>query len=480
MSKLGDLIVKLRLDGKDYQKGLKNAEAKTKGMAGQFGKIVGGIKMGWAAIGAAVVAVGGEMIRSTNKFGDAWNRTMGGAKSAWQTLKTSVMSWDFKNLGSKMKESYATGKELADTLDGVFEVENSLKLVQAKNQSQLEAYRQDLMDTNLAVEERIKAGENYLAFMKKQADTEIALRKKVRDAVINDWLSKTGVKATSGQVQEFFMGYTGEDSAVAKKYPQLANNYLMQNDQANGSVVDAIYNVLNASSQWEVENRRIIHSVRELRAELEGEKDLLEELLKVIDPVVLEDGFEAVADTINFSALDTSVDSSAVSDYVDNWEAQVNRFQELAARFRDACIYGFSDGAQYMMDALFGLEQMNAGQLLNTLLAPLADMAIREGEILIAQGVGVEACKKALESLNGYAAIAAGVALVGIGAAAKSGLQRLASGRSGASYGGEASASSSSGTFENISTELTIRVEGRLSGNDILLAGQRAQKSLAR
>ena len=69
-----------------------------------------------------------------------------------------------------------------------------------------------------------------------------------------------------------------------------------------------------------------------------------------------------------------------------------------------------------------GLEDLNAGRVVQALLTPLADMAIKEGEILMAEGVGVEACKEALESLNGIAAIAAGTALIAIGAAAKYGV----------------------------------------------------------
>ena len=85
----------------------------------------------------------------------------------------------------------------------------------------------------------------------------------------------------------------------------------------------------------------------------------------------------------------------------------------------------------------------------------------------------MEACKKALESLNGYAAIAAGVALIAVGAAAKSGLSALAKGGTSTTttsgYGGSAGSAST----QNIETEMTIHVEGRISGSDIVLAGQK-------
>ena len=149
------------------------------------------------------------------------------------------------------------------------------------------------------------------------------------------------------------------------------------------------------------------------------------------------------------------------------------------SEFRDAAISGFSDAVQELADQFAGLEEINPGKVVQALLTPLADMAIKEGEILIAQGIGVEACKKALEELNGPVAIAAGAALVAIGAAAKSGLAALAKSGAGSTatttYSG-AGASSAAQT-QTIQTEMTVYVTGRLSGSDILLSGKKTQSN---
>ena len=162
-------------------------------------------------------------------------------------------------------------------------------------------------------------------------------------------------------------------------------------------------------------------------------------------------------------------------------EEAVKKFEEAAERWKEAAIEGFSAGCQEMMNQLMGLEEFNPGAIVQALLEPLADMAIKEGEILIAEGIGVEACKKALESLNGYAAIAAGVALVAIGTAAKAGLAALAQ-----TGGGNSAASTYQGSsVQNtqttmIESELTVHVEGRISGSDIVLSGQRTVNSYNR
>lgn len=173
--------------------------------------------------------------------------------------------------------------------------------------------------------------------------------------------------------------------------------------------------------------------------------------------------------------VDIELDDDPVEEFISKYEADLQRMQDLLSDLRDAAIAGLSDAIQELNDQFMGLSEINPGKVVQALLTPLADMAIKEGEILIAQGIGVEACKKALESLNGYAAIVAGTALVAIGAAAKSGLAALAK------TGGSATATTSysSGSYaaqtQTIQTEMTVYVTGRLSGSDILLSGQKTQ-----
>lgn len=178
--------------------------------------------------------------------------------------------------------------------------------------------------------------------------------------------------------------------------------------------------------------------------------------------------------------VDIELDDDPVEEFISKYETDLQRMQDLLADLRDAAIAGLSDAIQELADQFMGLSEINPGKVVQALLTPLADMAIKEGEILIAQGIGIEACKEALEKLNGWAAIAAGTALVAIGAAAKSGLAALAKSGAGTtattSYGASAGASD----VQTIQTELTVYVTGRISGNDILLSGQKTMNGLNR
>lgn len=162
-----------------------------------------------------------------------------------------------------------------------------------------------------------------------------------------------------------------------------------------------------------------------------------------------------------------------LSQYSERLKEEIEKGEELARAFQTAVIDGFSAGCQELMDQLMGLQDINPGAIVKALLDPLAELAIKQGEILIAQGLGVEACKKALTSLNGYAAIAAGAALVAIGAAAKAGLAALASGGSATTSASTYSGASGGVNTQNVETEMTIYVEGRISGSDIVISGQK-------
>lgn len=185
--------------------------------------------------------------------------------------------------------------------------------------------------------------------------------------------------------------------------------------------------------------------------------------------------------TIKYKPLEiVPPDLSAFDAMYDKMQERKASIIALNAELEQSLISGLSASVQAFTDQLAGLEDFNMGAVAQALLTPLADMAVREGEILIAQGIGIEACKKALESLNGWAAVAAGTALVAIGAAAKSGLAALARSGAGAtattSYASAGTGSAAS-QVQTIQTEMTVYVTGRLSGSDILLSGKKTQNN---
>ena len=119
-----------------------------------------------------------------------------------------------------------------------------------------------------------------------------------------------------------------------------------------------------------------------------------------------------------------------------------------------------------------GIEGADASQVLAALLQPFASTMTQLGEMLIAQGIAIEVFKSSLKDLNGVKAIAAGTALLAIGAALTSGIKKLGSsaGSSGATASSSA-VSSSAVSNQEYKSEQTIYIKGKISGSDIVVAG---------
>lgn len=81
--------------------------------------------------------------------------------------------------------------------------------------------------------------------------------------------------------------------------------------------------------------------------------------------------------------------------------------------------------AEGIGNALSGVDNAMGGAFTSVLTA-LANLAIMVGRIAIGVAIGIEGIKKALESLNPYAALIAGIALIALGTLAKNALSKAA------------------------------------------------------
>lgn len=142
-----------------------------------------------------------------------------------------------------------------------------------------------------------------------------------------------------------------------------------------------------------------------------------------------------------------------------------------------------SDEIVMLMSSSFETTGQLVGQLIGDLatggdawknfsssaISAFGDMAISVGKMAIQTGTATLGIKAALESLNGWVAIAAGTALVALGTAVKSSLSNIASGN----YSATSSVASSVGTGSYSSSlsngfttrEVNVRVSGTLTGS---------------
>lgn len=150
--------------------------------------------------------------------------------------------------------------------------------------------------------------------------------------------------------------------------------------------------------------------------------------------------------------------------------------EEINRQFNEAVVNSLSGATQALVDCIMGIEGADASQVLAALLKPFAQTMISLGEILLAEGLAVEVFNESLRSLKGGPAIAAGLGLIALGSALSAGIQALA-GSSGsatsASSGASAASSSASSGVDTYQQEITVHVVGEISGDKIVLAGQK-------
>jgi hypothetical protein len=198
----------------------------------------------------------------------------------------------------------------------------------------------------------------------------------------------------------------------------------------------------------------------EIEAETEAAINSLDDALDV----------EIEGPEIDLSALDRA--NEQIQQFVADWQVEQEEIARLNQILEDSIVQAASGGMQALTDMLMGIEGADASQVLAALLQPFANTMTQMGEMLLVQGLGIQAFKESLKSLNPAVAIGAGVALLALGAALSSGIKAL--GSSAGSSGTTASSSAVSNasvSSQEFKSEQTIYVKGKISGSDIVIAG---------
>lgn len=261
-----------------------------------------------------------------------------------------------------------------------------------------------------------------------------------------------------------------------------------KNDELNGTkLVDNIEKYLRSVSAYDTETKKMQNNLNSLTAQVEKTNavgsDAIENSANSVEK--LANGLEKLT-TIQAPALQMNLPDIIPDDWlernrekIDAALAEAMRLQqitnEINSQFNDAVVASLSGATQALAECIMGIEGADASQVLAALLQPFAQTMISLGEMLLAEGLAIEVFKTSLSSLNGIAAIAAGTGLIALGSALAAGIKALGgASSSSASAGGYDSASSSSNRgFETYEQEITVHVVGEISGDKIVLAGQK-------
>lgn len=532
MSKLGDLIVRLRLQYDDYKKGLKKADADTKGFAGTLGKIKGVGLAVWGAIGAGVTTMAKQFINHSQTMSDKWNQGVNQMKAVWSQFLTSLTSWDWEGFGDRVKAALGAASESTLAHDAEFEVQNSIKMRKAAMANELAQLQILMRDTGKSYEVRAKAAQDYLDKVKPIYEAEIALRKRIYLTDTDEYLKNAGLQANADNrdlLRTFFIDIAPNESLMAilneyqkkvqgnKKYnlsqedykaldafyaqygnkagaalSVLAQYYQSTNDETATKAVTAILNYDNALAAYLDDTRKVRTLQNSALAQIAkstdanvsaGEAVIRKDMGPAITALpAITGGAVAMSDaglaTGTWQAY-LQEQRAAGEEFLAWYQSMVDRTAMMNDMLENSIIQATTGGMQAFTDMLMGIEGADASDILAALLQPFANTATQLGSLLLAEGIGIKAFKESLKSLNPTVAIAAGTALIALGAALGSAIRSL--GGSGSSASASNGGYNSSGaSSSNYAPELTIKIQGKLRGSDIVMSEENTKDKWSR
>lgn len=542
MGKIGDLIVRLQLKHDDYKKGLKQAEKDTKGFGTTLGKIKGAGVAVWAAIGASVISFGKQLINSSQRIGDAWNRMTSQMKGGWDVFVQSVGNWNWNNFIGRIKEASIAAKELTNALDAEFEVSNSIRLQKSAMAEELAELEVLARDQTKTYEERAAAAQKYLDKVKPLYDQELQLAQKLEDVHLGKFLAGSGLQDTEQVRQDLrkFLVDIGRiptlmDDLAAKSAAQKTidkgvnawgSNYQkvnaaydvrnqmhnklkdiqsgyqtdlvalfrayndMRGDEDAKPMVDAMVRAGEAAGAFNRETKRMQSALNTSLAHTENEESQkerdqrlkIEQELDQIDKWVnqlkaknrkIEIPLDFEFDTDLEEELEKFIDetSQQITDGIIQEQQEVKALNDM---LKSAIVDSMSGTTQAFTDMLMGIEGADASQVLAAMLQPFANTMTQLGEMLIIQGLGIQAFKDSLKELDPAIALGAGAALLAMGAALSSGIKMLGANAGGTTASTSASnATSGSSSIDRYQQEIVVKVVGEIAGDKIILAGER-------
>ena len=387
------------------------------------------------------------------------------------------------------KKAAAYAKVIFDTIEGIKD-----KQIEWKNSlSEVAALMLTASDKSKTVQERQEAVAKAIALQKQVSGDQIAMQKTLADNIKaqND-LASSSVEDMDRQrsayaaVEDLSRDLNQRLREMTSLQNEIANSAAVTEQKWRDGVNKAIYIGMTELAKFNAEMEKALEMrdkmamdniaapLKSMSASLTGRADNGKGLMGGIN---LDDSalkglrqltqFDTSAVDGLLSKIDPSKLSESFKGYYNFLDEMIKATDDANKALNDAIVGGISDSFQYLANCVAGLDELSGAGMMNALLSPLAEAAIKMGEIMVSAGLASEAFKSMLT--NPYTAIAAGAALIAVGAAAKAGLQAAINSATGTSY--VASTVASSGYSNNSSNdrswerEMTLHVTGTLQAD---------------
>lgn len=165
----------------NYQRNVGNYKSATEALGSAFTKVAG-------VVGGVVVAFRGfeTVLKSTQQVGDQYAIVIEKAKAATDLFTRSLLTDGLDFFARNLEQVTAATKRYTEVMDEMFEINNSISLIEAKNRRQLIDLELTIKNTTLSIEERNKAYKEWLAL----SEETYALREQAAEQALDATLEK--------------------------------------------------------------------------------------------------------------------------------------------------------------------------------------------------------------------------------------------------------------------------------------------------
>jgi len=155
----------------------------------------------------AIAKIGKDLLSHTQLWADKWDHFTSGVKKSYESMLTTITTGDWSNFFTNLKQGYLEGSRLAAVLDELFELNNSLSILEVKNNTAIAEQQAIMRDQSKTSAQRIAAAKEIVRLEKEinKAKKETA---EVELSAAKDAL-RLQTKMTDNQMEEFIDNYIG-------------------------------------------------------------------------------------------------------------------------------------------------------------------------------------------------------------------------------------------------------------------------------
>lgn len=134
-----------------------------------------------------------SVIGSTKTSNDDWQASLHATSNAFDVLKKSIATFNFKDLIGRMKDAAVEGRNYAEAMAELGDRLRSYGLQEAEARAETDLLREGLTDENLTIKERIDIGNKLIQSEKELLELRKTILKDISNAEIKDLASKIGL-----------------------------------------------------------------------------------------------------------------------------------------------------------------------------------------------------------------------------------------------------------------------------------------------